>query len=800
MNSFAMKFLHFMSSNNCFHCGTSCEKKVIHFNDKQFCCNGCKTVYEILNINELTCYYDLEASPGNIPNDIKGKYNYLDNPEITDKLLEFDDTETSVVEFYIPSIHCSSCIWVLENLSKLNKGVATSMVNFPLKKLRITFKNNRTNLKQLVELITSIGYEPYISLEDADAKNNKIDNTLLYQVSIAAFCFGNIMLLSFPEYFEVDEFWLEKYKHLFRWLMFFMAIPVVFYSAKGFYISAYKGLRHKILNIDVPIALGISVLFIRSSIEIILDIGSGFFDSLSGLVFFLLLGKYFQQKTYNFLSFERDYKSYFPIAVTKITEGIENNIAVRDIQKGDRLLIRNEELIPVDGILINGNASIDYSFVTGESLPVVKQSGDKLFAGGKQTTGAIEMEVINTISQSYLTQLWSNDVFNKNKVSTIKNITDSISKKFTIAILSIAFIAGVFWYFYEDSKVINVVTAVLIIACPCALALSAPFALGNMLRIFGYHKFYLKNAEAIENISKINIIVFDKTGTITSSNKSQIRYQGEEIKYEELRNIKTVLRSSNHPLSRSLYDFLSVEVLNEKPSSFEEIHGKGIIACINNMEIKLGSATFVESTSLKINETAIYIKINNKLIGCYTFKNTYRESLKEVFNTLDFNYKLIILSGDNAGEKPYLEQLLPNNIQFQFNQNPENKLDFIKNLQKNGESVMMIGDGLNDAGALSQSDVGIAISENVNVFSPACDAILDARLFNKLPKFLTLSRKTLTIIRASFVFSFIYNIIGLYFAITGQLTPIVAAILMPLSSITIVVFVTILTNWISRKL
>ena len=402
-----------MSVNNCYHCGADCGKKPIEFNNKYFCCNGCKTVYEILNSNELTCYYDLETTPGTIPSDIKGKYNYLENEEIIEKLLEFNDTETSVVEFYIPNIHCSSCIWVLENLSKLNKGVTISMVNFPKKLLRITFKNKRTNLKELVELITSIGYEPYISLEDADSKTNSVDKTLIYQVSIAAFAFGNIMLLSFPEYFEVDEFWLEKYKHLFRLLMFTMALPVVFYSAKDYFISAYKGLKHKMLNIDVPIALGISVLFIRSSIEIFLDIGSGFFDSLSGLVFFLLLGKFFQQKTYNFLSFERDYKSYFPIAVSLILNDKETNIQVKDIKKGDRLLIRNEELIPVDGILINGNAAIDYSFVTGESVPVIKNSGDKLFAGGKQTAGAIEMEVISSIEQSYLTQLWSNDVFNK---------------------------------------------------------------------------------------------------------------------------------------------------------------------------------------------------------------------------------------------------------------------------------------------------------------------------------------------------------------------------------------------------
>jgi Cu+-exporting ATPase len=788
-----------MDLNNCYHCGASCGNNPKIFDEKQFCCNGCKTVYEILSNNELGCYYDLQSTPGTIPSDIKGKYNYLENEIIIEKLLEFNDTETSVVEFFIPSIHCSSCIWILENLTKLNSGVTTSMVNFPSKTVRITFKNAATNLKQLAELLTSIGYEPYISLDDADGIKNKVDKTLIYQVSIAAFCFGNIMLLSFPEYFDADEFWLEKYKLLFRWLMFAMAIPVVFYSAKNYFISAYKGLSHKILNIDVPIALGIAVLFIRSTIEITFDLGTGFFDSLAGLVFFLLMGKFFQQKTYNFLSFERDYKSYFPIAVTKLADGIEKNIPVQDIEKGDRLLIRNQELIPVDGILINGNASIDYSFVTGESLPVTKQSGDKLFAGGKQTAGAIEMEVINTISQSYLTQLWSNDVFNKKTDHTIKNITDTISKLFTINVLTISFLAGIFWYFYDSSMVFNVVTAVLIIACPCALALSAPFSIGNILRIFGYHKFYLKNADTVENLAKIDTIIFDKTGTITSTDKSHLIYRGEMLSTDELRAIKTVLRASNHPLSRSLYEYLQVETLTDTPTFFDEQLGKGIKAIINNVAIKLGSASFVGATSNETNETAIHIAIDDQFKGSYIFKNSYREGTKEVFEALANKYKLVILSGDNDGEKAYLEKFLPKNTLFQFNQKPENKLEYIKKLQQNGERVMMVGDGLNDAGALAQSNVGIVISENVNVFSPACDGILDAQFFNNLPKLLTISNKTITIIKTSFVLAFCYNVIGMYFALTGALTPIVAAILMPVSSISIVVFVTIMTNITSKK-
>ena len=789
-----------MSQETCYHCGAECNSNTIIFDNKPFCCNGCKTVYEILNQNELTCYYDFDQAPGTIPAEIKGKYDYLDNEKIAKQLIEFDDGNVSVVNFYIPSIHCSSCIWVLENLDRLDKGVRTTLVNFPKKEIRITFKNKETSLKKIVELMTSIGYEPFISLEDSEGKRKKIDRTLIYQVALAGFAFGNIMMLSFPEYFEMDEFWLNKYKGFFRYLMFALSIPVMLYSAKDYIISAYKGLKHGILNIDVPISLGILVLFTRSIYEIFSQTGSGYFDSLTGLIFFLLLGKVFQQRTYNFLSFERDYKSYFPIAITKINKDTSHQIIpVHEIKEGDRLLIRNEEIIPVDGIMINGNALLDYSFVTGESMPVLKKSGDKIFAGGKQTDGAIEIEVLQTVTQSYLTQLWSNDIFSKNDKDNIKNITDSISKYFTIAILFIAISAGIYWFFEDKTKAFQVVSAVLIIACPCALALSAPFALGNMLRIFGKKKFYLKNTNVIENISKIDTLVFDKTGTITTNNSSNINYDGDLLKDLDIDIIKSVLRSSNHPLSRMLFDYLP-EGKKWTVESFKEILGKGIQGIVNDKEIQLGSASFVGAPTDNILHTYIFIKIDNKIIGKFIFNNEYREGLKDSLKSFSKNYDIVILSGDNEGEKENLKQLLPNKSQLLFNQKPEDKLLYIKSLQDKEQKVMMLGDGLNDAGALAQSNVGIAISENINVFSPACDGILDAEEFKNLPNFIELSKKVINVIKISFGLSFLYNLIGMYFAISGNLSPIVAAILMPLSSISVVIFVTISTNYISKKI
>ncbi|TRX36901.1 HAD-IC family P-type ATPase [Flavobacterium sp. ZT3R18] len=806
-----------MAKNNCFHCGLDIVKeehpstdsyryeltKQILFDGKEFCCNGCKTVYEIFSLNDLTCYYDFENAPGATPQDIDGKYDFLDNESIVIKLLEFQEDTAAIISLNIPHIHCSSCIWILENLQRLQKGINTSQVNFPEKKVRINYNPEIVSLKNIIYLLSSIGYEPYISLENYETGKNNVDRSLTYKLGVAFFCFGNIMLLSFPEYFEVKEYWLDNYKPFFRGLIFALSLPSFLYSASGYYVSAYKSIKTKMLNIDIPIALGIVVMFIRSTFDIVMDYGPGFFDSLTGLIFFMLLGKMFQIKTYSFLSFERDFKSYFPIAITKvISDTLEESVPIYDVQKGDRLLIRNQELIPVDGILISDKADIDYSFVTGEAIPITKKSGDKVFAGGKQIGKVIEMEVLHSVSQSYLTQLWSNDVFQKNVEQKHKTITDSISRYFTPILLLIAFAGFGYWIFFDANTAFNVFTAVLIVACPCALALTAPFTMGNMLRILGNKHFYLKNALVIEQLAKVDTIVFDKTGTITTNTKSNISYEGEVLTESNLVLIKNVLRASNHPLSRMLYDFLP-EGKRLKLDSFEEITGKGIQATINGVKLQMGSAALCSPPSegsVEVLQTSVHVKIDDVYYGKYVFNNEYREGLSELFGKLSTQYQIKVLSGDNEGERSLLESILPKGIEMIFNQKPEQKLEFIKKLQEQGKNVMMVGDGLNDAGALAQSNVGISISENVNVFSPACDAILDAKEFKKLHYFLKLSKKAITTIKMSFTLSLLYNVVGLSFAITGNLLPLVAAIVMPLSTITIVSFVTVMSNYYSRKL
>src|SRR5690606_19923597 len=402
---------------------------------------------------------------------------------------------------------------------------------------------------------------------------------------------------------------------------------------------------------------------------------------------------------------------------------------------------------------------------------------------GKQQAGIIEVEVLKPVAQSYLTQLWSNDVFSKDKTGAFENITDAISKRFTVTLLLIAFISTIFWLVVDPSKAFNVFTSVLIVACPCAIALAAPFTLGNVLRIFGREKLYLKEASVIEQMAKLDTVVFDKTGTLTTNQKNLITYEGVALSNLEKQLLTSTLRASSHPLSRSLYAVLEkndIQTLDD----FEEEVGKGISATLNHNSIKVGSYDFVgfydETTSEAKNRTAVHISANKVYKGCYIFNSEYRKGVSEIFEQLRTDKDVIVLSGDNEGERERLEALLPKGTKLYFNQKPDDKLNFIKTLQQKGKQVLMIGDGLNDAGALKQSNVGFVDSEKTNVFSPACEGILEASKFNKIGDYLNFSKSGVKIIKWAFLLSLFYNLIGLSFAVTGHLKPVVAAILMPL--------------------
>lgn len=777
-----------INTTQCFHCGDQCIGAPVVFDEKAFCCKGCSSVYQILNKSNLCDYYNIhDASGVKLPEVLdQQKFAFLDNAAIAANYIVFSKPNQSAVKFYLPQIHCSSCIWLLENLQKVHTGIYFSSVNFPTKEATVHFNPASISIRAIAELLASIGYEPYITMDDGQATKRHqkmVSRTALVKIGIAGFCFANIMMLSFPEYLGLETITVDGLNAtLFRYINLLLALPVLLYSGSEFFINSWFSVKQRRLNIDAPIALALAVTFSRSVYEITTGTGGGYLDSMSGIIFFMLLGRSFQTKTFADLSFNRDFKSYFPVAVCLVNQnGTTTYKPVQDVQVEDTIRIRSNEVIPVDGMHILGKAEIDYSFVTGENEPTSVPIGDLVYAGGKQLNGPIDLLVVKPFSQSNFTRLWNNDAFKK----TDKNIysyTTVISNYFSLVVLTVAFSSFVYWYDTNTAFAWQAMTAVLIVACPCALLITATFTEGFVLNIFSKHGLFLKNAQVLQTIAAIDQVVFDKTGTLTYPHASSVTYSGDPIAPKDLQVITAMVAQSLHPLSKAISKELGeANIILEH---VKEIAGAGIEAWENEAHYKIGSAKFVGNELAEAAGSEVWVSIDQIIYGKFIVQNILRAHVNRLIHELP--YPVSVLSGDNNRSEQYLKAQLHRPIGYHFNQSPEAKLQFINALQANGQSVMMVGDGLNDAGALSKSDVGIAVVDNTIQFSPASDAIMLSEQLPLLDQYIKAAQWSKRLIKTTFVISTLYNVIGLYFSVTAQMSPLVAAILMPSSTFTIV--------------
>lgn len=786
----------------CYHCGLPCIDDLVKQDEKYFCCNGCLAVYNILSKANLGAYYEKKQAPGIRPPSQSGsRFEYLDNQEIIDKLLDYADENRAKVTLSIPQIHCASCIWLLEHLFLLDSGISRSTASLPQRKLTIFYDKKATSLRKIIELLASLGYEPPLTLESIKKKQPKNPNWSLYaKIGIAGFAFANIMLFSFPEYLSRSGVGDMRLSATFRYASLILSLPVLFYSASDYFKFAWMGMRKRFMNINIPLALGIGMLFIRSLYDIISGTGQGYLDSFAGLVFFLLLGRLFQQKSYERLSFDRDYRSYFPISCVKKTIDGDTTVPITRLRPGDRLVVRNRELVPADSILISGKAFIDYSFVTGESMPRELKSGQKVYAGGRQIGGAIELDVISEVSESYLISLWSDQrILSPAKQNSIK-LVNIFSKYFTAAVLAIAALAAIFWVWHDQSKAALVVTSVLVVACPCALALAGPFVLGTATRICGDNRFFVRSADVIEELFRVDKIVFDKTGTLTKSGNQSIKWHG-AFSENDIAMVLSLASQSTHPASRAASKYAG-QILLKEVAEYREIPGMGISGIVDGHQIEIGSRDWLDRKKSQYdnNESGnSFVSIDNSIRGYFKFDNEYREGLIDTLMRLGLSYELAILTGDNASVANSLKSFVGEKISIIAEQSPHDKLGYVSESIKHGKRTVMVGDGLNDSGALRAATVGIAVTEDISAFAPGCDGIMAAEQLNNLDKFLNMAKRSRGVIVATFVLSLLYNTIGLGFAVSGHLSPLVSAILMPISSVSAVLLATLGTKYVAWR-
>ncbi|MBL7950333.1 MAG: heavy metal translocating P-type ATPase [Flavobacteriales bacterium] len=776
----------------CFHCGDPCVDDHRVHQGKDFCCQGCAVVYDLLNEAGLCDYYILEKQPGvkQRASIDEQRTELFDLEEVRERLVEFSEQGITRVRFNVPQMHCSSCIWLLENLHRIDKGILRSRVSFADKQLAVTFREEALSLAALVKLLRRIGYGPQLTNASAVDDRSGVPRMLYVRLGVAGFVFGNTMMLSFPEYLGADN--EAGLKMGFQWLIVLFSFPVVFFLSTDFFRSAWAGIRSRTVNIDQPIALGIVALWTRSLWDVIMGVGPGYFDSLAGLLFFLLVGRWYQAHTYRALRFDRALEDFLPLVVIRKREEVEEPVKVNVLVPGDRIIVRDQELVPVDAILREGTAHIDNSFITGEPLAVRKNVGDTIKAGGRQRGAVIELEVVRAFGESRLKKLWAEQAAVGERPAMPRMI-DNVARRFTVAVLLISLGAGLYWWGKDPAQVWPVVTAVLIVACPCALALSMPFAYGHTIRLMGKRGLFLRDAEVVERMAHADTVVFDKTGTLTAREAHEVEWKGERLSDHNASLVRSMARSSVHPLSAVVHHHLKQEL--RRTSDVHDMAGQGVMGLVDDHVVRLGSAVFCASQERPrvSGEAHVYVNIDGQPLGHFIVRKRARSGIAAAMAQLRNTQRTALLTGD-AQVDDGLRALFAG-ADMRAACSPADKTRYIKEQQELGHRVVMVGDGLNDAGALGQSDVGITVTETSAALTPASDAILDAEAIASLPHFLLMARRARRIVVASLCISLCYNITGVSLAVAGHMTPLIAAILMPLSSVSVVGFVTLAVWW-----
>jgi P-type Cu+ transporter len=768
----------------CHHCGDPCADDGVTTDAGTFCCTGCASVFALLQAHALTQFYACAPGAGvsqragaSRPRD---RFTALDDPDVAQRFIESNDGTFVHATFSVPSLHCASCLWLLEQLWRFDEGIGRSEADLMRRTVRVAFRPDRTSLRAVAERLASLGYEPVLDAERPAGRMPAARRTLYLKLGLAGFAFGNMMLFSIPRYANGAP--LEPaFQGLFDTLNVLLAIPVLLYSASGFFASAWQALRVRAVTLDVPVALGLTVLFTRSLADIVTRSGEGYLDSFAGLVFFLLIGRLFQQAAFDRIAFDRTVRSFLPLSVRVLTDGRQTLTRLEDVAPGDVILVRPQEVVPADARLLDPRGRIDYAFVTGEQAPVTVGAEALVSAGGRVVGESLRLEVLRRVSHSRLAELWNHPVFSERPSHWITTIANRFGHWFTVGAIGLAAIGFAAWW--PDMRMaVQVATAVLIIACPCALTLAAPITLGTALTRLGQAGCYLKEGAVALDMSRVDTIAFDKTGTLTTAEALAVT-ERHGLRPPDWALVRRLAAESVHPVSRAL---AGREDVHGEVSNVGEAPGLGITGSVNGHAVAIGSAALVACaahTPVEALPGRTHVAVDGR-VGWVRLTAPERPGMAGAASGLAASFETWLLSGDDPSDAPRWRDAFGEAMRFGLS--PDDKLAAVRDRQQAGRRVLMVGDGLNDAGALAAADVGMAVSDDTACLVPACDVVIRGDQLPQLPGLLRYARRARHVILLCFAVSVIYNVLGIGLALGGYLTPLVTAILMPVSSLTVV--------------
>ena len=803
-----------MSKIKCNHCHLSFSPEVmIKENELNFCCKGCQGVYHILKSDGLDSFYDKLGNktitpPLKLDNNDLTKFdslNFLDNYVSKSK------DGFSQIDLIIEGIHCAACVWLNEKILHDTNGIIEANINFTSNKAKITWDEDKLKLSQIIEKIRSIGYNAYAyDSAIADVQASKAKQDYFIRMMVAVIASMNIMMLSVAKYTGFFTGISNEVKDMIHIGEFLLSTPVLFYSGWIFYKGAYFGVKNRILNMDFLVAFGATLTYIYSMFILFGAKGESYFDSVAMIITFVLVGKYLEVIGKKSAVDTLDkIKSSLPLEATVILNNSRKLVALNSLNIGDIIELKAGEKIPVDGKIILGAGFFDESSMTGESIPVYKKLSDDIYSGTINVDSLIQYEVTKNFKNSTFSSIVALLEDSLNSKPNIQTKATEISKGFSITILSLALMTFLVWYFfgldlgfdYEQTnhfeKSFIVAVSVIVIACPCALALATPMASLIGISELAKKGLLFKEAKFIETLAVANTVVFDKTGTLTKGELNVSKAQFFDDNIHKLNLLYSILSASSHPVSTSIKNYLSskYELEIKKLEDVKNIEAKGMSARYKNIEGKSyellgGNIELLEQNEINYkfdsDKTVYLFSINKKIIATFELEDQIKDNAKGLIEFLQKkNIEVVMLTGDNEHVASKIAKQLNIN-KYLSKQTPISKADYIKQLKKENKVVVMVGDGVNDSVALGNADVAIAMGNSADVSLAISDIVLLNSTLSSLKDAFVISSKTYKFIKQNLALSIIYNMVTIPLAMLGFVIPLVAALSMSLSSLMVV--------------
>jgi len=759
-----------------------------------FCCNGCQGVFHLLSEQGLDGFYSKLGSEKLAPpsQQYEDSSNF-DTPAFYERFVKESEDGFSEVSLIIEGIHCAACVWLNEKALINMDGVIATNINYTNNKAKIVWDDDVVKLSKIIDMIRAIGYNAYpydASLQEEKANKERKDYYL--RIAVAVFATMNmmtIMVAQYAGYFTGISSDIKNVLNIGEWVL---ATPVLFYSGWPFFKGMYYGMKTKTVNMDTLVATGALLTYLYSIYITLTQSGEAYFDSVTMIVTFVLIGKFLEALSKKSIADTLDIMSQHLVSDVQVVENekiVTKN--VNDVKVGEIIVLNSGDRVAIDGEVTEGSGNFDESSLTGESEPIFKTKGDTIISG----TVSIDADIKYVVTKDYAHSTMSNIVSllenAMNNKPRIQQLANKLSEYFSTIILALSFFTFIGWYLYSSNfeQSFMIAISVIVIACPCALALATPVATLVGLSIASKRGILFKEAAQLETMAKADVLVLDKTGTITQGRPEVVKEEIVAPFHKSL--LFSLLLNSKHPVAKGVVNYIddgSLEFLELQ--SFQNIPSQGMSAMYDGKMLAGGNAKLMQSIGIDVTSRSenseFYFAYDGELLALYELFDMPREDAKEaIVKIKKMGIEIVMLTGDHEKSAAKVASLV-GITNYETELTPEAKADYIEKLHKEGKNVVMAGDGVNDILALAGSDIAIAMGNGSDIAIEVSDVVLLNDTFSSLYDSFSIAKRTFVMIKENLWLSLVYNGITIPLAMAGYIIPLIAAISMSVSSLLVV--------------